>query len=394
MYEQYYCAPNMNNGISCYGIDELRKMGLSINKSNPQTIRISNNHRDLQKQISDYVSQHSDCDSEACWKDFSTISNSVDHHHHFKPEYPEKWLGKTHQLSTSNINDVLKQYEKKHKHFKYYGALPIDFDLKENDSCVVSDICNMSLEKLMNDGITDLGIVFNTDPHTRGGEHWMSMYVDMDGSNFHAEEKVPGIYFFDSYGYKPCKRVSGLIDRITDQGKKCKVDFKKFHNDHRYQKGDYHCGVYSIHFIVEMLRNKSFRDYLNKKILKDALIDSLKYQYYIHPSKIKKTRRLKRRKHELKGGSISRKEKVEWGETSAKAGKRSAKASKGQVKEIIIPLMKKWIGENPNGTIQDWWEENSPPPTRVAVGRNGSKTPVLRHEYHEWWDTAKVEMGK
>tara|TARA_Y100001958_G_scaffold158971_1_gene158609 strand:+ start:9784 stop:10950 length:1167 start_codon:yes stop_codon:yes gene_type:complete len=380
MYEQYYCAPNMNNGISCYGIDELKKIGISINKSKPQSIRISNDHRDLQRQISDYVSQNSSCDSETCWKDLEAISRSVNHRDNFKPEYPEKWLGKKHQLSTSNINDVLKQYEKKHKHFKYYGALPIDFDLKENDSCVVSDICNMSLDKLMNDGITDLGIIFNTDPHTRGGEHWMSMYVDIDGSNFHAEEKVPGIYFFDSYGYKPCKRVSALIDRITDQGKKCKVKFKRFHNDHKYQKGDYHCGVYSIHFIVEMLKNKSFRDYLNKKILKDALIDSLKYQYYIHPSKIKKTRRLKRRKHELKGGSTKSKapSKEQLDEWDKKYGK--GKVQK-EAKELMIPLMKEWRGQNPTGTIEEWWKTVAPTCTEGGKGKKSKMHP----DYETWW---------
>ena len=79
MYEQYYCSPNMNNGISCYGIDELKKIGISINKSRPQSIHISNDHRDLQRQISNYVSQNSTCDSESCWKDLEPISKSVSH---------------------------------------------------------------------------------------------------------------------------------------------------------------------------------------------------------------------------------------------------------------------------------------------------------------------------
>ena len=298
MYEKYYCAPNMNNGISCYGIEELKKMARSINKTHRNKIKISSNHSNLQKQISDYVGQNSECMNESCWKELPQIKSSVKHERHFKPEYPVKWLGTKHQLSTSNINHVLEQYQDKHDTFKYYGALPIDFDLKEKDSCMVSDICNMSLSKLMGDGVTDLGIVFNTDPHTRGGEHWMSMYVDIDGSNFHHSRKLPGIYFFDSYGYKPCQRVSKLIERIKDQGRQSQIDFQIFHNDKRYQRGNYHCGVYSIHFIVEMLKNKSFNEYLNKKILNDEVIDLLKYQYYIHPSKVKRTKKLKRRKNQ------------------------------------------------------------------------------------------------
>ena len=43
-----------------------------------------------------------------------------------------------------------------------------------------------------------MGIVFNLDPHDKPGSHWVSMYVDLNNG---------GIYYFDSYGYKPLKEI-------------------------------------------------------------------------------------------------------------------------------------------------------------------------------------------
>lgn len=284
MFDRYYCAPNKNDNISCYDITELEKIAKYINKrtGNNQII-VSKDKKKLHKEISDFFANRGKCNTEYCWKEYMDISQLIDHENIFKPEYPSKWLGPTHQLSTSDIDNVLKQYENKYNNFKYYGALPIDFDLKKNNDCAVSDICDINIEELIKESIKDIGIVFNTDPHTRGGEHWMSMYVDIDGSNLNS---IPGIYFFDSYGMKPCSRVGKLINKIKQQGQQMNIHFQDFYNDHKYQNGNYHCGVYSIHFIIEMLKNKSFKKYLDKKVLNDKLIDEIKYQYFIHPKRI------------------------------------------------------------------------------------------------------------
>ena len=39
-----------------------------------------------------------------------------------------------------------------------------------------------------------IGMVFNTDPHTGGGQHWFSMFIDQEGINM----DKPAIYYFDS----------------------------------------------------------------------------------------------------------------------------------------------------------------------------------------------------
>ena len=68
----------------------------------------------------------------------------------FRPPKPESWDENPRKwLTTTNIDKVMKQYEEAKKGFKYMGTLPIDFDLKKNDRCVVGDVCNFNLKDIV-----------------------------------------------------------------------------------------------------------------------------------------------------------------------------------------------------------------------------------------------------
>ena len=197
----------------------------------------------------------------------------------FKPVMPKEWKGDDNAwLSTDEIEESLKQFEKKNKDFHFYGAVPIDFS-----KCSVSNLCSFNLKKHMGKGDKKIGIVFNTDPHTRKGQHWISLYVDIQGGNL---EGNPGIYYFDSYGRKPPKEIHKLIQKILKQGQKCKCKFNYFYNDHSYQNINAQCGMYSIHFIQQMLQGLSFRKFL-KSGLNDKKMIHYRNQYFINPNELK-----------------------------------------------------------------------------------------------------------
>ena len=88
----------------------------------------------------------------------------------------------------------MSQYEKKYIDFKYFGATPINFDLEESGSCLVSDLCKFNLNDIKNENKKCVGFVFNTDPHDKPGQHWFSMFIDLKGEN----REKPTIYYFDS----------------------------------------------------------------------------------------------------------------------------------------------------------------------------------------------------
>ena len=70
-------------------------------------------------------------------------------------------------LRTSNINKALKKYEKAHPDFVFFGPVPINF------SEIVTELNGLNLSRLYKNGIRSIGIIFNMDPHTQGGSHWV-----------------------------------------------------------------------------------------------------------------------------------------------------------------------------------------------------------------------------
>ena len=137
----------------------------------------------------------------------------------FKPIMPKKWVNDYNTwLRTDDIEKCLDQHDKSDNHFYFYGAVPIDFN-----KCSVSDLCSFNLKKHISNGIRKIGIVFNTDPHNEPGEHWISAYIDIYGDNLN---KIPGLYYYDSYGEGPPKEVKDLFQKIKKQGINLNKKFK------------------------------------------------------------------------------------------------------------------------------------------------------------------------
>jgi len=180
-------------------------------------------------------------------------------------------------LATDDIEEFLDRQTQIDPSFYTYGAVPIDFS-----DCSVSHLCKFSCKDHLKKGKTKIGIVFNTDPHNKEGEHWISMYIDLKGHNF---EGCPAIYYFDSYGRKPPKNIQSLVEKAQKQGQECGNPLKYFYNDHGFQSHGAQCGMYAINFIKDMLSGKSFQEYLNSGTGDDKMKD-LRDDYFIDPNEI------------------------------------------------------------------------------------------------------------
>jgi hypothetical protein len=113
------------------------------------------------------------CKTEWCWLDLDFIKNLNDDEiaGAMAPKGPAHgwdWL------KTSNINATMKQYEKAYPGFVFFGPVPIDF------ADIHTELNNLNLQSLYNSGVRSIGIIFNLDPHTMGGSHWVCMYVDLN----------------------------------------------------------------------------------------------------------------------------------------------------------------------------------------------------------------------
>lgn len=209
------------------------------------------------------------CRDEICW----AKEGDVDTTDIFKPQKPKAWeKNALDWLDTNNIEDVLSQYEKKHPNFVFMGAVPIDFDHRfSNNNCVANELCNLSVKRLVDNGKTRLGVVFNLDKHDQPGSHWIAMFARFGRKSF--------VGYFDSYGYKPPREVQKLMRRIKVQceemGRECEVRS----NDIRHQRKFSECGMYCIHFIVKMLEGGDF-DQITKNIIDDDTMNSYRQLFF------------------------------------------------------------------------------------------------------------------
>jgi hypothetical protein len=273
------CSPKPKNEInhfSCYTNKTLLRLRDLWNARHPDAKINTNSPKEIHKQISEMLGGV--CNKESCWlkqrAEFGKIeSDAADS---FAPESPEEWKKNPNEwLSSIEIMDVMKQYEKAYKCFDFIGPSPIDFDTKKlYGECVWDELCNFSVETQLKNGKTKVGIIFNTDPHDKPGQHWISMFVNIKNNS---------IFFFDSVGDKAPPEIMKLVERIKEQGLKLnpKKVFKFDSNEGiEHQYGNTECGVYSLYFIVHMLEDKTTDHYLKTHVLKDEYINKFRHVYF------------------------------------------------------------------------------------------------------------------
>jgi len=273
------CSPKPKNEInkfSCYTNKSLYKLRDLWNARHPDVKIMSNSPKEIHRLISERLSKV--CNKESCWirqkADFGSVESDMIES--FAPESPPEWKKNPNEwLSSTDIIDVMKQYEKAYKCFDFIGPSPIDFDTRKlYGECVWDELCNFSLKDQIKNGKTKIGIIFNTDPHNKPGQHWISMFINI---------KKKTIFFFDSTGDEPTKEIMALVNRIRDQGLKLdpKIKFKFDSNEGiEHQYGNTECGIYSLYFIVHMLEDKMTAYYLKTHILKDEYMNKFRHIYF------------------------------------------------------------------------------------------------------------------
>jgi hypothetical protein len=265
------CAPGVNfESGSCISLQILIEMAIAYNKdAGSDSIKLQpkldtlNPKKYKKYLLGEFNKKMGDkCTSQKCWSEQTFVSQMKKtmrdelEKYTFRPDGPE---GKFEWLNTLNIDDVMEQSEKTCKDFKFLGTVPIDFDKFDRFK-----IRNLNYNQLVSEGKTKLGVVFNLDEHDQSGSHWVAMYSNL---------KKGEIYFFDSYGTRPERRIRALMRRLA---KFCKDELKLKHiivdyNKVRHQYKNSECGVYSINFIKRMLRGDSFETICNSKIPDDKI---------------------------------------------------------------------------------------------------------------------------
>ena len=266
-----YCAPgNKTDGKTCLSLRALKTIARSINMRGGN-IHINQSKYSLWEDVRRSLSNV--CQHEWCWIDQDVVKSTNDPeilNYTFKPKKPH---GKYQWLSTSNIHDVMKQYERVYADFVFFGPLPMDF----ND--IMPEVSKMNIPSLYKRGIRKIGVAFNTDPSSKPGRHWIGLFVDLN-------ERT--IEFFDSYAVcPPPEEIQKLIRHISSFSKELPSDtlnkkggeFTVLCNNVRHQQANSECGVYVMNFITERLRGHSFNSIM-KTIVHDEIMNSKRDDFF------------------------------------------------------------------------------------------------------------------
>jgi len=268
------CSPGVSNKFTCYSNDDLYKLRDMWNSRHPDKPIRTNNNLKIWNTLKNYYATI--CNKESCWvrqmtKDPKLEKELLDA---FAPESPKEWKTNPNEwLSSIDILKVMNQYEKKYKCFDFLGPSPIDYDThKLYGECVWEELCHFDLAKQIKKGHTKIGVIFNLDPHYKGGSHWVSLFINV---------KKKTIFYFDSAGDKIPNQIKKFADEVTKQGKKLSIHFvfdQNYPVEHQY--GNTECGIYSIFFITHMLEDKITSHYLKTHILKDKYMEKFRNIFY------------------------------------------------------------------------------------------------------------------
>jgi len=196
----------------------------------------------------------------------STEERTKTLHKFFRPEKPAQWDGDPDMwLDNTNIDGVLRQYSVAYPWFKFLGVFPIDFAVKDPyahtsaPQCLIPEMCSLDLQKEYSAGTRAIGIIYNLDPHFKGGSHWVANFIDL------RKAEKPAIYYFDSYGEPAPKYIQLFMEELWKRAPRNKKPVLAY-NARRFQYGDSECGMYSTYFIIAMLQGISFRRFVKHPV--------------------------------------------------------------------------------------------------------------------------------
>jgi Ulp1 protease family, C-terminal catalytic domain len=281
-----HCAPGIEGiGESCYKLSDLQIIAQAYNDKHTNAISESiinaGNFQELYNIIDEKMKT---CNGkEVCFSEKVGLSDDFVKNI-FKPIGPvnNEWL------SNIDIANVMEQYERCFKNFTFYGPCSSDLHLQSVkrlfefpdtfDDMIhgikIHDSENIKKNKTSEPEKSLIGIIFNTDPHNKGGAHWVTLVISIIKNTVFFD-------YFDSVGKMPndniAKSIVELIEKCikyySSNGEEKDIHFRVNRTQHQSENSE--CGVYSIIHILKMLNNEKWENIV-KNVITDKEIQKLR----------------------------------------------------------------------------------------------------------------------
>lgn len=204
----------------------------------------------------------------------------------FRPARPSSWARNPRQwLSSLDIDAVMRQYEESHPHFRYLGALPMDFAESDPSThrCVSEAACHLHVESALRSGKSLIGMALNLDDHTESGSHWVACCAGIDP----ADPLRFGVWFYDSVARPPTPQVRAFVKRLALEvrgvlGEAASAHFRIHWNTRRKQWENTECGVYTMLFLIACVTTAQPVPKICAAMRGDAATNRLRDLLYAH----------------------------------------------------------------------------------------------------------------
>jgi hypothetical protein len=109
------------------------------------------------------------------------------------------------------------------------------------------------------------GLIINTDPSSRGGEHWVSLYVD-------PRPNVASVEYYDSLGHQPSRSMSnGIYKMIKNNFGELPHMLKFKVNSVKNQRATSpNCGFFALKFLTDRAHGQTFENASGFKVLSQS----------------------------------------------------------------------------------------------------------------------------
>jgi hypothetical protein len=273
-----FCSPENESlykkNATCFSKDELFIFAKRYNDAKPLkkiSLKVKKHIllTDLQQRLNVHESKWPDLDfMKVISKDTRKILKEA-----FRPQKPDAWyVNDKEWLNTSDLLNVMHQYEKHYTSFKFLGVHPIDFAYKSNGiSCISPELCNFNVERFIKAKYNHVGVIFNLDKHYEPGSHWVLLYI-----NLKPHTKNFGCYFIDTNSTETPQEIATFMHSIKDQiqkyyNKKIASKFEILENKKRFQFKNTECGMFCLYFLIDFLNKRSFKSIIQQDIHDDVV---------------------------------------------------------------------------------------------------------------------------
>jgi hypothetical protein len=190
-----------------------------------------------------------------------------------RPKQPDEWkIDPDKWLNSLDIENVMNQYEEAYPEFEFMGPYPIDFSApdpyKQNGKCLIQEICELRVDDAIKQGTKYIGIIYNLDPHHKGGSHWVAVFINIVKHEAN---------YFDSYGnvapnikgVQVPQQVQTFMRWLKSQDPLMNLQY----NGNRWQYQSSECGMYCLYFIIRMLMGDDFKAFVKYRPPDSFMLD-------------------------------------------------------------------------------------------------------------------------